>query len=204
MLRELMADVLSAFADRSWDWTFADGANEATGPPLDAVAKRWPKGPYFEWWNAMERPNGTVEYVGLQRSLDSAKRILAESGPYDLLMGFSQGSVLATILTAMAERGDLGGERWRGVVLFNSGTPPRDPRVLPLLQNGLLETPSVHVLGGPKDILYDRQKAGVELWSPRSRIVLEHAEGHVTPTVQSSPAVIAQLREAVLRMQAAT
>jgi hypothetical protein len=33
MLRELMTDVLSAFADQDWDSTFVDSANEATGPP---------------------------------------------------------------------------------------------------------------------------------------------------------------------------
>lgn len=204
MLRELMTDVLRAFADQDWDWTFVDATNEATGPPIDVVAKRWPQGPYYEWWNAMERSDGTVEYVGLDRSIDFVRTTLAEQGPYDLLMGYSQGSVLATIVTALAERGNLAPDdpRWRGVVLFNSGPPPRDPSVLPLFEDSPLETPSVHVLGGPTDMVYEGQKAVVELWSPRSRTVLEHEEGHVTPTTRRSTETIAQLRKTVLRMQA--
>lgn len=200
MLRELMRDVLIAFAEQDWDWTFVDAPNEATGPPIDAVAKRWPQGPYHEWWNAMERSDGTVGYVGLDRSIDFVREALAEHGPYDLLVGYSQGSALATILTALAERGDLAPNdpSWRGVVLFNSGPPPRDPRVLPLFEEGPLETPSIHVLGGPTDMVYEGQKAVVELWSPRSRTVLEHGEGHVTPTAKRSPEITFQLRKAVL------
>ena len=204
MLRELMTDVLNAFADQDWDWTFVDAANEATGPPIDAVAERWPQGPYREWWNATERSDGTVEYVGLDPSIDFIREALVEGGPYDLLMGYSQGSALAMILTALAERGGLAldDQRWRGVVLFNSGPPPRDPRVLRLFEHGPLETPSVHVLGGATDMLYEGQKAVVKLWSPRSRTVLEHEEGHVTPTARRSPETIAQVRKAVLGMQA--
>lgn len=204
MLRELMADVLSAFSDQGWEWDFVDAPNAATGPPLEAVAKRWPKGPYREWWNAIERSDGGVEYVGLDRSIDFVREALAKRGPYDLVIGYSQGSALATILTALAERGDLapGNPGWRGVVLFNSGPPPRDFRILPLFQGGPLTSPSVHVLGGPTDVVYEGQKAIVGLWSPRSRTVLEHGEGHVTPTATRSPEVIAQLRQAVLRMPA--
>jgi pimeloyl-ACP methyl ester carboxylesterase len=204
MLRELMADVLSVFAKQNWAWDVVDAPNAATGPPLEAFARRWPQGPYREWWNAIERFDGTVEYVGLDRSIDFVRETLAKRGPYDLVIGYSQGSALATILTALAERGDLAPSDagWRGVVLFNSGPPPRDSRILPLFRGRPLKTPSVHVLGGPTDVVYVGQKAMVELWSPRSRTVLEHGEGHVTPTAIRSPEVIAQLREAVLRMQA--
>ena len=201
MVRDLMSDVLGAFVDEPWDWTFVDAANEATGPPFAVVARRWPQGPYREWWNAMDQPDGAVKYVGLDRSIAFMRQVLTQRTPYSLLMGFSQGCVLATILTALAERGELAlAARWRGVVLFNSGTPPRDPRLLPLFEGRPLETPSIHVLGGPSDPLYGRQKAGIELWSAGSRVVLEHSEGHSPPSAKESPEILAQLRGAVLKL----
>jgi hypothetical protein len=200
ILADMMSDIRQAFSDLEWQWVFVDAPLDASGPTFDLVAQHWPGEPYYEWWNATQQPDGTVKYVGLDQSLDFIRQTLADRGPFDLLAGYSQGCILSTILTAMTERqGPVQPNRpWRGVMLFNSGPPPRDPRVLPLLEGGPLQTSSIHVLGGPTDVVYQGQKAMLELWSADSRTVLEHDEGHIPPTTQKSPHVIEQLREAAV------
>jgi len=68
-----------------------------------------------------------------------------------------------------------------------------------LLAAGPLQTPSIHVLGGPRDVLYEEQKALLEHWSAPGRTVLEHSEGHVPPSLAVSGDVIAALRDALDR-----
>jgi len=161
--------------------------------------ERWPQGPYCEWWNATEQADGTVKYVGLERTLEFMREVLSEGAPYDVLAGYSQGGTLVTALTALAERTDFlpAERRWRAALLFNSGVAPRDSELVPLLAGGPLQTPSIHVLGGPKDVLYEEQKAMLEHWSASGRTVLEHAEGHVPPSLAASAEVVAGLREAI-------
>jgi len=201
MQGELMSDVLESCSGQNWEWTFLDAPNEATGAVRRITRERWPQGPYCEWWNAMERPDGTVEYVGLERTLDFMRERLNDGAPYDILAGYSQGGTLVTALTALSERTDFlpADRRWRAALLFNSGVAPRDPGLAPLLAAGPLQTPSIHVLGGPRDVLYEEQKALLEHWSAPGRTVLEHSEGHVPPSLAASGDVIAALRDALDR-----
>ena len=104
MQRELMSDVLGSCSDRNWEWTFLDAPNEAAGPVRRITRERWPQGPYCEWWNSTDQPDGTVKYVGLERTLELMREVLSEGAPYDVLAGYSQGGTLVTALTALAER----------------------------------------------------------------------------------------------------
>jgi hypothetical protein len=124
--------------------------------------------------------------------------VLTDGAPYDILAGYSQGGTLVTTLTALAERTDFvpAERRWPAALLFNSGVAPRDPELVPLLARGPLRTPSIHVLGGPSDVLYEGQKAMLEHWSASGRTVLKHAEGHVPPSLAASGEVLAALVEA--------
>jgi len=69
----------------------------------------------------------------------------------------------------------------------------------PLLAAGPPQTPSIHVLGGPRDVLYEEQKKMLEHWSAPGRKVLEHSEGHVPPSRAASGEVIAALHDALDR-----
>ena len=201
MQRELMSDVVESSSGQNWEWTFADAPNEATGPVRRITRERWPEGPYCEWWNATDQSDGTVKYVGLERTLDFMREVLTDGAPYDVLAGYSQGGTLVTALTALAKRTDFlpAERRWRAALLFNSGVAPRDPELAPLLTAGPLQTPSIHVLGGPSDVLYEEQKAMLEHWLASGRTVLEHAEGHVPPSLAASGEVVAALGEALRR-----
>jgi pimeloyl-ACP methyl ester carboxylesterase len=83
-----------------------DAPHPASGPVPPDVLAFFPDVPYREWWNATERadPDGsgrkTMTYVGLEESLARVKREFDERGPFDGVLGFSQGATLTTILAA--------------------------------------------------------------------------------------------------------
>ena len=81
---------------------------------------------------------------------------------------------------------------WRGVLMLNSGTVPRDREVAKRIQKPPA-TPSLHVGGGVTDFTHEEQLGMLDAWSPGARNFIEHAEGHVPPTAKS-PAILDAIR----------
>jgi hypothetical protein len=137
------------------------------------------------WLSALLNWDVEFTYVGVDAALDRLDRYIEANGPYDALWGFSQGGILATMLTARrlerAARGEGPPPTWRCNILM-SAMPPRcgpyracpPPEVPPLAS-----FPAVSMVGrddmcypnfGKLRHLYDRL-----LW-------LEHDGGHHPPT----------------------
>lgn len=201
MLADFLEDVRRSLGEHV-DWTFPDAPHPARRPPSPYVERRWPGQPSFEWWNADTGDDGVVTYHGADRSLSQLAALLASHGPFDLLVGYSQGATLSALLTSRAladpelGRQAFGTRPWR-VVLFNSGPPPRDPRLRAALQEPL-DVSSLHLPGGPRDPTQAVHQAALALWAAPGRRVLAHREGHQPPTADHSPQVIERLRAAVL------
>ena len=80
------------------EFTFMDAPHLATGEiPADVASFFEP--PYREWWNANE-VDGRIEYVGLDESLAAIDDFAAQHGPFDGVLGFSQGATLTGLLAA--------------------------------------------------------------------------------------------------------
>lgn len=200
MLESMLEDVRATFGARV-DWTFLDAPHPARGRPSPFVAQHWPDEPSFEWWNAEPIGGDSFVYQGAERSLAFVEERLSASGPFDLVAGYSQGAVVAALVTARAladaERGRRAfGERPWQALLFNIGPPPRDPSLGRLLTRPL-DAPSVHVVGGKRDFVYPLHPAVLALWRERGRQVVEHAEGHMPPTARESPDALERLRTVV-------
>jgi predicted esterase len=45
----------------------------------------------------------TKEYIGFQETLDFLKKVFTEQGPFDGVLGFSQGGTLASIICALRQ-----------------------------------------------------------------------------------------------------
>ena len=106
------------------------------------------------WWNAAEaaeRPATSKTYVGLEDSLALARQTLQEHGPFDGLLGFSQGATLGALL-CLAPSSLPPSPPLRFAVLV-SGFMPRDPALEPLvgMADGppplCVPLPSLHVMG---------------------------------------------------------
>lgn len=122
-------------------------------------------GPYFGWYGVsndasksdsrvsylqlLEDPSVVFTYSEVEAAIEKLETFVAEHGPFDALLGFSQGAIVATLATALAlERQQLGTGRrlchgaaperttgwsrveWVAVLLFptTSARPPPPPR----------------------------------------------------------------------------
>ncbi|MEW5312156.1 MAG: hypothetical protein WDW38_003804 [Sanguina aurantia] len=89
------------------DIVFIDAPHLASGPIPDDVLPYF-EGPYYEWVTAEETPVG-VEF-DLKKITTSHHFIVStmrKHGPFDCVMGFSQGSVLTAALVAMQLAGKM-------------------------------------------------------------------------------------------------
>jgi predicted esterase len=120
-LMELQTRQLRAqFADGEAEFVHLNGPHESPSPAFPG-AERLVDKPFYEWWDTVEEGGSSdaaygfssdatrVTYRGLCDSLDFLRDYLrddyAASGrPFDAIIGFSQGGIMATILTALLER----------------------------------------------------------------------------------------------------
>eukprot|EP00884_Botryococcus_braunii_P001937 jgi/Botrbrau1/11744/Bobra.0195s0070.2 len=87
------------------DIVYVDAPHLASGPIPNDVAPFF-QGPYYEWWNAIQDPDTQKwRYFGWEQTLAFITDYIALHGPFDGLMAFSQGTVLASLLIAMQRQG---------------------------------------------------------------------------------------------------
>ena len=100
------------------------------------------RGEMLSWWQweDAERAATSTEYLGLETTLERVRSCLAEHGPFDGVLGFSQGATLAALLCLRPPRA------FRFAVLI-SGFVPRDPAHASYFEAPPLPLPSLHVIG---------------------------------------------------------
>ncbi|KAJ1503066.1 Ovarian cancer-associated protein 2 [Coelomomyces lativittatus] len=148
------------------------------------------------WWNAREHPSSsTPEYVGYLTSKQFIQKRLQTHGPYDGVLGFSQGASMAFTVSPF----------FRCVILI-SGFPPRDPTTYPhekkdpvlessstssSLTSSRLEVPSFHVMG-ETDRMVPLLQSQTLMTYYLNPIVYQHQGGHHVPM---DPLAVHQLRQ---------
>jgi predicted esterase len=136
----------------------------------------------FGWWHAA--PGG--RYRGWTRTRTWLAAYLAAHGPFDGVLGFSQGAALAALL--VAERADF-----RCAILIG-GFASRDPRHARLFERAAgIATPSLHVLGRSDPVVPPEASRGLASRF-RAPVIVEHPGGHV---IADTPAVHAAARAVV-------
>lgn len=146
------------------------------------------------------------------KALNDLYRYIEIRGPFDGLIAFSQGTVLAaTLLVGQALRG--GGKFPIKIAIFFSGNRPADPNLLeggvisqlnPELVGEVINIPTVHVWGRvdkgelefPPDLL--------RLCRKEVRETYEHEGGHEIPGTKDKEAVaviVQKMRRAIWRAE---
>ena len=112
--------------------------------------------------------------------MDELRRFLASHGPFDVVVGFSQGCIMATMLAgALRSEGEV--PDWSLSVLFN-GMPPRDKKICQSLV-APLEHPAAICIFGRADEFYQYGRPLEGIYSQCT--VLEHSGGHRVPSSSS-------------------
>lgn len=135
------------------------------------------------WWRADDDGN----YLDWDKSVDYINDVLAKEGPFDGIVGFSQGGCLAGILASAFEKPDrmpgLRLPKGQGALKFAvavSGFRSRD-RLHQKLFEKPIETPVLHVLGRADQIVdLERSQTLVDVCK-NSRVEL-HDGGHSLPS----------------------
>lgn len=119
---------------------------------------------------------------GFERSLSYLKNAFAEKGPFDGILGFSQGAAMAAAVCGKQEQ-LLGEIDFRFCVLCSGFTP------LPLLEKkkqGSIKCPSLHIFGSQpgkdRQIVTQASSDLAGLFDDGCATIIEHEFGHIIPT----------------------
>ncbi|CAL56388.1 Serine hydrolase FSH [Ostreococcus tauri] len=178
---------------------FLDAPNAASGAiPRDLDAFFGPGVDGREWWSAETTERGTMSYEGLTRSLAEMERRCAEDGPFDGVLGFSQGGTMAAI--ALASEGLR--ERFKfGVIV--SGMKSRGEETKGL-SYGDVSAPTLHVIGEADRVVPKGLSVGLfDAMSGSVKTMATHAGGHVVPRAneRGEPILRAFLEERLREVQ---
>jgi len=136
-----------------------------------------------EWWGEREGPLGCDSYMagwqgprcdGLMESIRIAESFIGAKGPFEGVIGFSQGAALATILLARGGNGLRFGLLFSGVTVPRGSLPAAGPdSPLPL------ELPSLHVFDPNEHFVKECHQLQASFSAAET---LHHAEDHTVPS----------------------
>jgi predicted esterase len=87
------------------EFVYIDAPHAATADFLDIEAIAGDRGQPLSWWNwddGEDRPASSRTYQGIEQSLEAIQQCIEQRGPFDGVLGFSQGAALAALLCRRA------------------------------------------------------------------------------------------------------
>ncbi|XP_057969986.1 rhodanese-like domain-containing protein 6 isoform X2 [Malania oleifera] len=160
-------------------------------PPLQNCRRKfaWFVEPNFKGisgndWKMACNPFDPLQYEqqtdGFDESLKYLKTVFSQIGPFDGVLGFSQGAAMAALLCA--REGRLAYETRVRFVILCSGFALN----LAQFERGSIKCPSLHIFGN--DIGKDRQISSeasrnlASFFEDGCSVIMEHDAGHIIPT----------------------
>lgn len=127
------------------------------------------------WWHPSD---DNRRYDGFDDSLAYLEGVFREQGPFDGVIGFSQGGTLAAVLAAMQPHPAI---VFKFVVCI-SAFPSRAGAHAALVRPGSVAMPSLHIYG-ERDALVtpDRSRALFDVFAPGTASIVAHGGGHFVP-----------------------
>lgn len=157
------------------EFTFVDAPHERQGTVPEEVKRNF-AGPYYQWWDASA--DGSI-YHGAHVSFAHLRDVMMNQGPFDGLMGFSQGGTMAALLTLLQARQQMltGLEPLKCCVVI-AGLQSRAHEHQKAYDDLPVGCPMLYVVG-ERDPL--RSKSIVLAHHFRNPTILFHPRGHVVP-----------------------
>ncbi|KAG8233020.1 hypothetical protein J437_LFUL013689 [Ladona fulva] len=129
---------------------------------------------------------------GFEESLKVVEKVFAEEGPFDGILGFSQGAAFAAILCSMQQKGELSFQFQFAVIVagFKSLCTPHGKYYADIIR-----LPSLHVFGETDGIIGTESSEDL-LKAFENPVVIKHPGGHYMPaSSQQKPYYIEFLTE---------
>ncbi|KAH0694153.1 hypothetical protein KY285_021250 [Solanum tuberosum] len=132
--------------------------------------------PYYEWFQFNKE---FTEYENFDKCLEYIEECMIKHGPFDGLLGFSQGAILSGALSGLQakEVGLTNASKIKYLIIIG-GAKFQNKSVAEKAYSSAITCPSLHFLG-EKDYL---KKYGIELLeSCVDPVVIHHPRGHTIP-----------------------
>ena len=139
------------------------------------------------WWRALEEPaqNGAplLRYDGWALSRDFIAEHCRREGPFDGVLGFSQGATLAGLLVALAASSSADVSTafpQFGFAILVGGFASAAPEHAALYRADSLRIPSLHLIGLTDNVVPPQRSRALAA-SFHEPLLVEHPGGHVVP-----------------------
>jgi len=170
------------------DCVFVDAPWKSLGPPDDGIAMFYPGRKYFEWFYKDVDSTSLNENETLRQSMQLLVNFFYENGPFDGILGFSQGAAMATrlarsLLSSQQQQRDE--KIIKFLVLIGGVTPIEIESGVKSGEFSILEIPSLHIQGF-EDPFLDHSKRLETLFADNSTTIIEHQEGHNIPSIRTN------------------
>ncbi|KAH7417569.1 serine hydrolase FSH [Cadophora sp. MPI-SDFR-AT-0126] len=159
----------------SYEYDFIDGEEHSESP--EELAQIYP-GPYLQYASCAETVPRSVEYL---------EEIMAEDGPFDGVIGFSQGAVCAArMILRSVERDPYGPQPFKAAIflcaasLFYHKTADEYNEMMKAVTDITIPIPTVHVIG-QTDLHRPFSCDLVKLCDKKLSTVVDAQIGHVIP-----------------------
>ncbi|XP_028091388.1 esterase C25G4.2-like isoform X1 [Camellia sinensis] len=170
------------FVREKMELVFIDAPFPAQGPPIPpAAAEGNFDPPYYEWFQSNE---DFSEYMNFDECIAYIEDCMTRIGPFDGLLGFSQGALLSAALPGMQTEGVVLTRvpKIKCVIIISGGkfggSKFSSPKLAENAFSSPIECPSLHFIG-EKDLA---KPYAIELLDPFvDPFVIFHHEGHVVP-----------------------
>ncbi|XP_061361428.1 rhodanese-like domain-containing protein 6 [Gastrolobium bilobum] len=160
-------------------------------PPLENCKKKfaWFVASNFDGssgvdWKVADGPFDPLQYQqqtdGCDISLSHLKNVFSQEGPFDGILGFSQGAAMAALISAQQEK--LEGTMDFKFVILCSGFALH----VKGMDGGPIKCPSLHIFGNEhgkdRQIANQASKELASLYDGGCSVIVEHDCGHIIPT----------------------
>ncbi|KAF7016724.1 hypothetical protein CFC21_030262, partial [Triticum aestivum] len=173
IMRKQVVGKWPAEVTASLDLVFADAPFPAEGKSdVDGIFDP----PYYEWF---QFDKGFTEYRNFDKCLAYIEELMIKEGPFDGLMGFSQGSILSGALPGLQEQG-LALTRVPKIkyLIIIGGAKFRSPAIADKAYANMIKIPSLHFLGD-NDFLKPHGEQLIESFV--DPFIIRHPKGHTVP-----------------------
>jgi Serine hydrolase (FSH1) len=144
-------------------------------------------GPYFSWYPVPDTA------ANIRQGMSDIKDYIAENGPYDGAIGFSQGAQMLMGLILEHQLLCPFEPPLFQVAIFISGAMSQEQKQF-VAQGLKVRIPTAHILGGKQDFVYEDSLKLRDACDKNTRAEYEHDRGHCIPR---KPDLVAAITNAI-------
>ncbi|GJN33472.1 hypothetical protein PR202_gb22076 [Eleusine coracana subsp. coracana] len=161
-----------------FDMVFPDGIFPAGGK--SEIEGIFPP-PYFEWFQYNKE---FTEYTNLDECVSYLCEYMVKNGPFDGLLGFSQGAVLSALLIGYQAQGKVLSDHPPIKFMVSvSGSKFRDPSICDIAYKDPITVKSVHFIGEKDWLKVPSEELASAFVDP---LIMRHPQGHTVPRLDDA------------------